>query len=83
MSHTSEKNHIIRLGKPPIERTPTGGYNEVSNLFMRFLMLGYIVISVSAFIGYIISTIGGGGGSLLLVPVLSFVLGSRAVAPVL
>ena len=46
-------------------------------------MLGYIFISVSALIGYIISTIGGGGGSLLLVPVVSFVLGSRAVAPVL
>jgi uncharacterized membrane protein YfcA len=46
-------------------------------------MIDYLIIIVAAFIGYIISTIGGGGGSLLLVPVLSFILGSRAVAPVL
>jgi uncharacterized membrane protein YfcA len=43
----------------------------------------YLLIAAGAFIGYIVSTLGGGGGSLLLVPVLSFVLGTRAVAPVL
>lgn len=46
-------------------------------------MMDYLIVTVAAFVGYVISTIGGGGGSLLLVPVLSFVLGSRAVAPVL
>jgi uncharacterized protein len=46
-------------------------------------MVEYLVITFGAFIGYIISTIGGGGGSLLLVPIVSFVLGSRTVAPVL
>lgn len=46
-------------------------------------MVDYLFVTFGAFIGYIISTIGGGGGSLLLVPVVSFVLGSRAVAPVL
>jgi uncharacterized protein len=45
--------------------------------------LTYLIITVAAFIAYIVSTIGGGGGSLLLVPVLSFALGARAVAPVL
>jgi uncharacterized protein len=43
----------------------------------------YLFVTVGAFIGYVISTIGGGGGSLLLVPIVSFVLGGRAVAPVL
>lgn len=46
-------------------------------------MIEYLVIIVGALIGYIVSTIGGGGGSLLLVPVVSFMLGARAVAPVL
>jgi uncharacterized protein len=45
--------------------------------------LNYLIITIAAFIAYIVSTIGGGGGSLLLVPVLSFTLGARAVAPVL
>lgn len=45
--------------------------------------MDYAVVVVAAFIGYVISTIGGGGGSLLLVPVISFTLGARTVAPVL
>lgn len=40
-------------------------------------------ILIGSFISYILSTVGGGGGSLLLVPVLSFALGARSVAPVL
>jgi uncharacterized protein len=43
----------------------------------------YLIVTIGAFIGYVISTVGGGGGSLLLVPVVTFALGSRAVAPVL
>ncbi|MEX2162380.1 MAG: sulfite exporter TauE/SafE family protein [Anaerolineales bacterium] len=42
-----------------------------------------VLVPAAAFIGYVVSTVGGGGGSLLLVPVLSFALGARAVAPVL
>jgi uncharacterized membrane protein YfcA len=45
--------------------------------------MDYLLISISAVVGYVISTIGGGGGSLLLVPVVSLALGARAVAPVL
>jgi uncharacterized protein len=45
--------------------------------------MDYAVVVVAAFVGYVISTIGGGGGSLLLVPVISFTLGARTVAPVL
>ena len=43
----------------------------------------YVIVVVGALIGYVISTVGGGGGSLLLVPVVSLMLGARAVAPVL
>src|SRR5215207_10943697 len=50
---------------------------------MYIQMMEYLFVTVGAFIGYVISTIGGGGGSLLLVPIVSFVLGGRAVAPVL
>lgn len=46
-------------------------------------MLDYLIVSIGAFVGYVISTIGGGGGSLLLVPIVSFAIGARAVAPVL
>jgi uncharacterized membrane protein YfcA len=45
--------------------------------------MDYLLIAVAACASYVISTVGGGGGSLLLVPVLSFLLGSGTVAPVL
>jgi uncharacterized membrane protein YfcA len=40
-----------------------------------------VIVAITAFFGYVVSTIGGGGGSLLLVPVVSFAIGARAVAP--
>jgi uncharacterized membrane protein YfcA len=42
-----------------------------------------LLLLIASFIGYVISTVGGGGGSLLLVPVISFLLGSKTVAPIL
>ena len=45
--------------------------------------MDFAIIFAGAFLGYVVSTIGGGGGSLLLVPVLNFTLGARAVAPLL
>lgn len=43
----------------------------------------YIIVFLAGVLAYIISTLSGGGGSLLLVPVISFLLGSRVTAPVL
>lgn len=43
----------------------------------------YALISLGSFVGYVISTIGGGGASLLMVPVVSFLLGPKAIAPVI
>lgn len=45
--------------------------------------MDYALIFAGAFIGYVISTVGGGGASLLMVPVVTFLLGARAVAPVI
>src|SRR5687767_13721856 len=42
----------------------------------------YIVIFLSGFLAYVISTLSGGGGSLLLVPVINFLVGTKATAPV-
>lgn len=42
----------------------------------------YFVIFLAGFIAYIISTLSGGGGSLLLVPVINILLGAKVVAPV-
>jgi uncharacterized membrane protein YfcA len=42
----------------------------------------YIVIFLSGFLAYVISTLSGGGGSLLLVPVINFLIGTKATAPV-
>lgn len=43
----------------------------------------YITIFLAGTIAYIISTLSGGGGSLLLVPVISFLIGGKATAPVI
>jgi uncharacterized protein len=43
----------------------------------------YALISLGSCVGYVISTIGGGGASLLMVPVVSFLLGAKAAAPVI
>ena len=43
----------------------------------------YFIVFLAGLIAYVISTLSGGGGSLLLVPVVSFLLGSRATAPVI
>jgi hypothetical protein len=45
-------------------------------------MLDYLLLAGSGFIAWIVSTIGGGGGALLLVPLVGFIAGSQAVAPV-
>jgi uncharacterized protein len=42
----------------------------------------YIVIFLSGFLAYVLSTLSGGGGSLLLVPVINFLIGTKATAPV-
>lgn len=43
----------------------------------------FIIIFLAASLSYIISTVSGGGGSLLLVPVVSFLIGTKATAPVI
>lgn len=45
-------------------------------------LLDYILLAVSGFLAWIVSTVGGGGGALLLVPLVGFVVGAQAVAPV-
>lgn len=42
----------------------------------------YMVLFLLGVISYIISTLAGGGGSLLLVPIMNFLIGGRATAPV-
>ncbi|HSM54900.1 MAG TPA: sulfite exporter TauE/SafE family protein [Candidatus Sulfomarinibacteraceae bacterium] len=46
-------------------------------------MLNWIVLAVAGFIAFIISTVAGGGGSLILVPIVSFYLGAQTAAPVI
>ena len=46
-------------------------------------MIEGFVLTVAGFIAFVISTISGGGGSLILVPVVSFYLGAQAAAPVI
>jgi uncharacterized membrane protein YfcA len=41
-----------------------------------------LVLAAAAFIAWLVSTVAGGAGGLLLVPVIQFLLGARAVAPV-
>ncbi|MET3115406.1 putative membrane protein YfcA [Pedobacter sp. CG_S7] len=43
----------------------------------------YIIIFLAAAVSYIISTLSGGGGSLLLVPIVSFLIGTKGTAPVI
>lgn len=43
----------------------------------------YAVIFFAGLVAYVISTLSGGGGSLLLVPVISFFIGGKTTAPVL
>ncbi|RUW80476.1 sulfite exporter TauE/SafE family protein [Mesorhizobium sp. M1E.F.Ca.ET.063.01.1.1] len=45
-------------------------------------MVEYILLVVSGFVAWIVSTVGGGGGELLLVPLVGFIAGAQAVAPV-
>jgi uncharacterized membrane protein YfcA len=45
-------------------------------------MTVYLLLAASGFIAWIISTIGGGGGAMLLVPLVGFIAGAQAVAPV-
>jgi uncharacterized membrane protein YfcA len=42
----------------------------------------YTVVFLAGMLAYVISTLSGGGGSLLLVPVISFFIGAKATAPV-
>ena len=44
-------------------------------------MIEYIILAVAAFVGFLLSTLGGGGGSLVIMPVLTFLFGARAVPP--
>ena len=43
----------------------------------------YVIIFLAGLIAYIISTLSGGGGSLLLVPLIDFLIGGKATAPVI
>lgn len=46
-------------------------------------MIEAAVLAVASFVAFVISTVGGGGGSLILVPIVSFYLGAQAAAPVI
>jgi uncharacterized membrane protein YfcA len=46
-------------------------------------MLDGLIIAAAGFVAYIISTIAGGGGSLILVPIVGLILGAQAAAPVI
>jgi len=41
-----------------------------------------LLIALAGFFAWLISTLAGGGGALIMVPVLSFLVGAQAVAPV-
>jgi uncharacterized membrane protein YfcA len=45
--------------------------------------VSYFIIFLAGLIAYVISTLSGGGGSLLLVPVINFFIGAKATAPVI
>jgi uncharacterized membrane protein YfcA len=45
-------------------------------------MTVYFLLAASGFVAWIISTIGAGGGAMLLVPLVGFIAGAQAVAPV-
>ena len=42
----------------------------------------YLWLALAGFLAFLISTVGGGGGSLILVPILGFLIGVESVAPV-
>jgi uncharacterized membrane protein YfcA len=44
-------------------------------------MVEYTILAVASFIGFLLSTLGGGGGSLVVMPVINFLFGARAVPP--
>ena len=53
---------------------------------MEILQLSYwlyIIIFFAGLIAYIISTLSGGGGSLLLIPAIGFLLGTKAAPPLI
>jgi uncharacterized membrane protein YfcA len=39
-------------------------------------MMDYLLLAASGFIAWIVSTIGGGGGAMLLVPLIGFIAGA-------
>ncbi|HEX7061286.1 MAG TPA: sulfite exporter TauE/SafE family protein [Woeseiaceae bacterium] len=41
-----------------------------------------MLLALSGFVAWIVSTIAGGGGAMLLVPLTGFIAGAQAVAPV-
>ena len=41
-----------------------------------------LLIALAGFFAWLISTLAGGGGALIMVPVLSFLVGAQAVAPI-
>ena len=45
-------------------------------------MFDYLALFASGFVAWVISTLGGGGGALTLVPLVGFIVGAQAVAPV-
>ncbi len=51
--------------------------------FQDINLLFLLVLFVAGILAFIISTISGGGGALILVPVLNFMLGTTSTAPVL
>ena len=45
-------------------------------------MLDYLLLFISGFFAWVVSTLGGGGGAFILVPLVGFIVGAQAVAPV-
>jgi uncharacterized membrane protein YfcA len=54
----------------------------MAELFSQHYFI-YVIIFFAGLIAYVISTLSGGGGSLLLVPVINFLIGGKATAPVI
>ncbi|HET6628639.1 MAG TPA: sulfite exporter TauE/SafE family protein [Woeseiaceae bacterium] len=45
-------------------------------------MIAYLLLAAAGFLAWTVSTIAGGGGAMLLVPLVGFIAGAQAVAPV-
>ena len=43
----------------------------------------YLTLFITGFVAYIISTLSGGGGALLLVPIVNLLIGTKSTAPVI